>query len=194
MSFIFCTFAAKFVCIMKKIAILAVTAMMVAGCGFLKNSTGSNQQTAASDEQAVVSGEQTTAAMSAGQGAGTAMQALYKQYKADGNKFDYTNLQNIINTMMLINNCEGLKENYKNTTYLSDFGKGMIVSSLGLITQDNVGTVTGTLAEMMQQYDNTVKTTANQAAVTVQNAAKYTQTTSKYASALGTLLASLGGK
>lgn len=42
-----------------------------------------------------------------------ALLAIYHQYKADGNKYDYKNMQNILNTVTLVANCEGLKENYK---------------------------------------------------------------------------------
>ena len=100
--------------------ILAVVAAMMAGCGFMQNSTSSNtasSQTTASTQttQTVQTGN---AATSAGQGAGNALQALYTQYKADG-KYDYKNMQNILNTVTLVANCEGLKDNYKDKTYLS---------------------------------------------------------------------------
>jgi hypothetical protein len=142
--------------------------------------------------------------VSAGQGAGTALQALYAQYKADGNKYNYKNMQNIINTMSLVSNCEGLKENYKDKTYLKEFGKGMVASSLGLVTQNNVETVTNSLVEMVKnsetvknaqtQTTQAVQNAANQAQNTANQAASYANTAAQYAGALSTLLGAFGGK
>ena len=115
----------------------------------MQNSTSSNQQTASSSQQQVYN---TTNGVTAGQNAGAALQGLYTQYKADG-KYDYTNLQNIMNTVTLIGNCEGLKQNYKEQGYLSDFGKGLLIGSLGLVTQDNVQTVTNSLYEMVKDSE-----------------------------------------
>ena len=62
---------------MKKI-ILFATALMMAGCGFMQNSASSNtgNQQSAVSQQTVQTGN---AAMSAGQGAGNALLALYNQ-------------------------------------------------------------------------------------------------------------------
>ena len=133
---------------MKKLLMMAAVAMMVAGCGMLKNgsnATASSQQTAASSQQQT--------AVNAGQGAGKALLALYSQYKADGNKYDYKNMQNALNTVTLIANCEGLKSNYKDKEYLKDFGKGLISSSLGLVNQSNVETVTNSLVTMVKEVN-----------------------------------------
>ena len=88
---------------MKKVILMAAVIMMT-GCGFMQNSTTNNtanQQPAANTQQTTQTGN---AAMTAGQGAGNALLALYKQYKADGNKYDYKNLQNAMNTITLIAN------------------------------------------------------------------------------------------
>lgn len=173
---------------MKKILILAVAAVLIVSCGMMKNSGSSNQQT-----QPVASSQQTTAtdAQTAGKGAGNALLALYNQYKADGNKFDYKNMQNVLNTVTLIANCEGLKTNFKNTTYLKDFGKGMIASSLGLVTQSNVETVTNSLVDMVKNSE-TVQTAATQAQSTANSAANYANTAAQYAGAIGNLLSAFG--
>ena len=121
------------------------------------------------------------------------MQALYKQYKADGNKYDYTNLQNAMNTITLISNCQGLKENYKDKTYLTEFGKGLIASSLGLITQNNVQTVTNSLAEMVKNNE-TVQNTTTKISEGANTAAQYANTAAQYAGALSTLLGAFGNK
>ena len=178
---------------MKKIFLMAAVAMMVAGCGFMKNSTSSNT----SSQPAANSSQQTTqtgnAAMTAGQGAGNALLALYKQYKADGNKYDYTNLQNAMNTITLIANCEGLKDNYKDQTYRSEFGKGLVASSLGLVAQNNVETVTNSLAEMVKNSE-TVQQASSKVSEGANTAASYANTASQYASALSTLLGAFSGK
>ena len=107
---------------MKKL-ILFAAAIMMTGCGFMLNGSSSNTASTQATQTTPVRNSSSTAAMSAGQGAGSALQSIYTQYKADG-KFDYKNMQNILNTVTLVANCEGLKDNIKNTTYLKDFGKG----------------------------------------------------------------------
>ena len=135
-------------------AFLMAAVMMMAGCGFMKNSTSSNTTTTAQPAATTTTTTQNSnAAMSAGQGAGNALMNLYSQYKADGNKYDYKNMQNVLNTVTLVANCEGLKENYKNTSYLKEFGKGMVASSLGLVTQDNVEQVTNSLVDMVKNSE-----------------------------------------
>ena len=174
---------------MKKILIVLAAAVMMSACGVMKSSSS---QTAASSQQAAVSSTATTPA-TAGQGAGNALHALYTQYKADGNKFDYKNMQNVLNTVTLVANCEGLKENYKDSNYLKEFGKGMIASSLGLVTQDNVESVTNSLVDMVKNSE-TVQNATQQAQNTANQAASYANTASQYASALSSLLAAFGGK
>ena len=177
---------------MKKI-ILFATALLMAGCGFMQSSASGNgsQQTTASTQQ--TSSSSTNAAMTAGQGAGNALHALYTQYIADGKKYNYKNTQNILNTVTLIANCEGLKENYNNKTYRTEFGKGLVASSLGLVTQDNVETVTNSLVDMVKNSE-TVQTASAQAQSTASEAASYANTAAQYAGALSTLLSAFGGK
>lgn len=176
---------------MKKSIILLSAVMLMSACGFLKNSTSSNTS---ANNTAATTTTTTATAQDAGVGAGNAMLALYNQYKADGNKYDYKNMQNVLNTVTLLANCEGLKSNYKDKTYLSDFGKGMIASSLGLVTQDNVSTVTNSLVEMVKDSDaakNTstkVNETASTAAGYADTAAGYANTAAQYAGAISSLL------
>lgn len=181
---------------MKKTILLTATAMIIAGCGLMKNSTSNTQQSTAGSQPAATTTTTTqssNAAMSAGQGAGNALLALYNQYKADGNKYDYKNMQNALNTVTLIANCEGLKDNYKDKTYLKEFGKGMIVSSLGLVTQDNVETVTSSLVDMVKNSE-TVQNAATQVQNTATTASGYAGTAAQYAGALSALLGAFGGK
>ena len=174
---------------MKKI-ILFATAIMMVSCGFMQNSTSNSS----SNQQSVVNSQKTTqtgnAAVSAGQGAGNALQALYTQYKADG-KYDYKNMQNILNTVTLVANCEGLKENYKDKTYLTEFGKGMIASSLGLVTQNNVQTVTNSLVDMVKANE-TVQNATSKVQEGANSAASYANTAAQYASSISSLLSLFG--
>ena len=178
---------------MKKIMIFVAAAMLMSSCGFMKNSTSSNNTTATPAATTTTTAQSSNAAVSAGQGAGNALLALYNQYKADGNKYDYKNMQNVLNTVTLIAQCEGLKDNYKDKTYLKEFGKGMIASSLGLVTQNNVETVTSSLVDMVKSSE-TVQNATAQAQSTASQAAGYANTAAQYAGALSTLLGAFSGK
>ena len=170
---------------MKKI-ILFATALMMAGCGFMQNSTSSNVQSNNVQSTTTTTAQSGNAAMTAGQGAGNALQGLYTQYKADG-KYDYKNMQNALNTVTLLANCEGLKDNYKDKTYLTEFGKGLIASSLGLVTQNNVSTVTNSLVDMVKNSE-TVQNISSQAQSTANTAASYAGTAAQYAGSISNLL------
>ena len=172
---------------MKKIFLMAAVAMMVAGCGMMQ---GSSSNTTSTSTAATTT---SSSAMSAGQGAGNALLNLYNQYKADGNKYDYKNMQNALNAVSLLANCEGLKDNYKDKTYLSDFGKGLISSSLGLVTQNNVESVTNSLVTMVKESE-TVQNASEKAQSTANTAAGYASTAAQYAGAISSLLSAFGGK
>ena len=172
---------------MKKILFLSVAVMMMTGCGFMKNSTSSNAPQTTNTAATNVASN----ALSAGQGAGNALMQLYNQYKADGNKYDYKNMQNALNTVTLLANCEGLKNNYKDKTYLKEFGKGLIASSLGLVTQNNVETVTNSLVDMVKNSE-TVQNATTQAQNTANTAAGYANTAAQYAGAISSLLSAFG--
>ena len=178
---------------MKKSFILVAAMVLVSACGFLKHTTVTVDNSAQTAATTQTTATQTNAAESAGQGAGNALLNLYNQYKADGNKFDHQNMQNILNTVTLIANCEGLKENYKDKTYLSEFGQGLMTSSLGLVTQDNVETVTNNLADMVKNSE-TVQNATSTAQNTANTVADYANTAATYANAIGSLLSIFGGK
>ena len=167
--------------------LLVAAAAMLASCGFMKNSSSSNTTAQTTTTTSTVS------ATSAGQGAGNALLNLYNQYKADGNKYDYKNMQNALNTVTLLANCEGLKSNYKDKTYLKEFGKGMVASSLGLVTQNNVESVTNSLVDMVKSSE-TVQEAKTQTQSTANTAAGYANTAAQYAGALSTLLSAFGSK
>jgi hypothetical protein len=171
---------------MKKSILLAVAVAMLTGCGFMKNGASAPATTTTTTSTT------TNSALTSGQGAGTALQALYAQYKADG-KYDYTNMQNAMNTISLLSSCQGLKENYKNTTYLKDFGKGMIASSLGLVNQNNVQTVTNSLVDMVKNNEN-VQAATTQTQNAANTTAGYLNTASQYAGSISNLLSLFGNK
>lgn len=168
---------------MKKVLLVAVAAMMLTSCGMMQSNAGTN----APASTTTAAPQATPNAMSAGQGAGAALLSLYNQYKADGNKYDYANMQNVLNTVTLISNCQGLKANYKDQEYLKGFGKGLIASSLGLVTQNNVQTVTNSLVDIIKNSES-VQQISGQAQSAATSAAQYANTASQYAGALGSLL------
>ena len=178
---------------MKKVIIMVAAVILMSSCGFMKNSTSNGQSDQVQSTTSTTTAQSSNAAVSAGQGAGNALLALYNQYKADGNKYDYKNMQNVLNTVTLIAQCEGLKDNYKDKTYLKEFGKGMIASSLGLVTQNNVETVTNSLVDMVKNNE-TVQSATTQAQSTASQAASYANTAAQYAGALSTLLGAFSGK
>ena len=168
---------------MKKSILLAVAVAMLTGCGFMKNGASAPATTTTTTTT-------TNNALTSGQGAGTALQALYAQYKADG-KYDYKNMQNVLNTVTLVANCEGLKDNYKDKTYLSEFGKGLIASSLGLVTKSNVNTVTNSLVEMVKSNE-TVQNATTKVQEGASSAASYANTAAQYASSISSILSLFG--
>ena len=173
---------------LSAVLFLLLAAGGFSSCSMMQSSSSSSQQS-----QTVSYTQQTNSsgAMSAGQGAGSALIGLYNQYKADGNTFNYSNMQNILNTLSLISNCEGLKSNYKNSNYLKNFGKGVIASSLGLVTQNNVQTVTNSLVDMVKGSES-VQQAATQSQSTLNSAIEYANTASQYAGAIGNLLSLFG--
>lgn len=177
---------------MKKIFMITAVAVLVAGCGMLKGNSSSNNSTSSSATTTTTT-TTATSALSAGQGAGNALLNLYNQYKADGNKYDYKNMQNALNAVTLIANCEGLKTGYKDKEYLKDFGKGMVASSLGLVTQSNVEQVTNSLVEMVKSNED-VQNASEKVQNTANTAAGYANTAAQYAGAIGSILSAFGGK
>ena len=173
---------------MKKTAFLIALAIVVASCGALKGTssqTGSAAGSTGSTAASTVTANNSTA-VGAGQNAGTALVAMYNQYKADGNKYDYKNLNNIINTLQLVSACEGLKDNKSNKEYLKSFGKGMLASAAGLVTESNVNQVTNTLTDMV--VNNPTVTSAATTAADKLNTAAQT------ASSISSILSLFSGK
>lgn len=148
---------------MKK-TLLFCTAAVILLCSFdLKGLFGSKQETAPAET--VLSEAQTQ-----GNSAGKALHNLYTQYKADG-KFDAKNLNNILNTVSLINSCSDLKENIKNTSFLKDFGIGLVLGSNNLVTNDNSDIVTEQLGALVSNIDSEKMNDAAQKAGAVMESA-----------------------
>ncbi len=170
---------------MKKTIFFLAAVMMLASCSFTKNA-GSSTATTTPTTTTPATGT------AAGQGAGNALHSLYTQYKADGT-FNYKNTQNILNTVSLLANCGDLATNYKDKSYLAEFGKGLIAGSFGLVTKDNVSSVTNSLVEMVKNSETgqKVSSTTSSAASTMSN---YAGTAAQYAGAISSLLGSFSGK
>ncbi len=148
---------------MKKTLILCTAAVMLL-CSFdLKGLLGSKSETTTAE--AVVS-----EAQKQGSSAGKALHNLYTQYKTDG-KFDAKNLNNILNTVSLINSCSDLKENIKNTSFLKDFGIGLVKGSNNLVTNDNSNIVTDQLGALVNNIDSEKMNDAAQKAGVVMESA-----------------------
>ncbi len=131
--------------------------MLLASCGTMQKAATTTSTTA-------------TSSSTDGQAAGRALKALYTQYKADG-KFDATNLSNIANTMLLIQNCKGLKTSFKDSNYWKAFAQGLILGSDNLVTQQVSNTVTSQLSNMMQNIDTEKLESAGQNASQAASAA-----------------------
>lgn len=166
---------------MKKTILTASVAMLMMSCGMLQQpaSTATPTQpatTATTEAQPATPATPTEA----GQAAATALQSLYAQYKADG-KYDFKNINNITNSILLLANCAELPSNAKNASYLKDFGVGMMANAPQLITEENVESVTNNLTTMAGKY-------ADKAASATATAAEKLSTAAATASSIANLL------
>ena len=149
---------------MKKTIALCTAAMMLL-CSFsLKNLFGSKSTTT------TPAATTTTTINNDGQSAGKALRGLYTQYKADG-KFDYSNINNIINTVSLVNSCQNLKTNIKDSDYWKSFAAGLVIGSESLVTDELSGTVTEQLNDLVQNINSEQLNKVTTQAATVKSAA-----------------------
>lgn len=123
----------------------AMTVFALTSCGILGQTSGS--ATAAG----TASSAATTAAVN-GQKAGSALKALYTQYKADG-KLDMSNLTNIVNLATLAQNVEGLKGQSDKSSFYKDFASGLVLGSENLIKESVSDKVTGALSSLAGKVD-----------------------------------------
>lgn len=139
---------------MKKILVCMLAAMTLLSCSSLKS--GSTTTTA------TTAGSSAVSSSSNGAAAGKALRNLYTNYKAAG-KFDYKDLNNIMNALQLVSSCKDLKNNAKNTSYWSSFAEGLISGSENLVTEQISNTVTTQLADLAGKIDTEkVENTAEQ--------------------------------
>lgn len=175
---------------MKKIFVLMSAALVMMSCGAMmgtqtapqpttQNTTANQINQATATAQATQSTVATPA--DAGKAAGTSILALYNQYQADGKKYDYKNLSNISNTLILMANCAELPSKAKDKEYMQQFSQGMMLSAASLITPENVGAVTDNLTNMAGQY-------AQKAANATSSAAEKLNTAAQTAGAVANML------
>ncbi len=132
---------------MNKTIILAsaAAALMLASCGFMKNSTTNTQSTTTATT--TVAPTANDAAMM-GKNAGMALDNLAAQYKADG-KLDMTNIMNIANMLNLVGAAQQIYTNKSSSEYRTGFIKGLIANSIN-IDEINAETVTEGLTELVE--------------------------------------------
>lgn len=150
---------------MKKVLLVSLVALLVlSSCSALKGTSSSANPVASAVSSATSSD---------GMAAGQALNAIYKQYKADG-KYDYTNLNNALNTIKLLQSCQNLKSNAKNSTYWKNFAAGLVLGSNNLVTDQLSGTVTNSLNNLVSNVDTQKLQSAGQNATDAINTAKQT--------------------
>ncbi len=160
---------------MKKVILIAAVALIgLTACSTLTGTTtGSTTSTTTSTTA--------TGTTNDGQTAGAALRALYTQYKADG-KYDYTNLNNAINAIQLVQACQNLKSNVKDGDYWKNFASGLILGSDGLVTEKISNTVTEQLSTMVESVDTSKLESASTSTVAA------IQSASETASAISNIL------
>ena len=95
-------------------------------------------------------GSSTETPTGSGQASGAALRNLYTQYKADGNKVDMTNLNNILNLATLSQAITELKDAGKvdKSDYVREFATGLILGSNNLVNQTNSTPVVSNLTNI----------------------------------------------
>ncbi len=83
-------------------------------------------------------------AQATGQTCGSAILGLYTSYKATGT-INLTNTTNLANAIALATCYTQIKQNKDDANYRKGFSRGLIASSAGLITNQNVSNVVNTL-------------------------------------------------
>ncbi len=118
---------------MKRLAILFVCAatLAMASCNILS------------------AGASNSAAQALGQTCGSAVLGLYNSYKSTGT-IDLTNANNLTNALALATAYTQLRQNKDNNTYRNAFTSGLILTSAGLITNQNAGSFINTLLGAQQ--------------------------------------------
>jgi hypothetical protein len=102
-------------------------------------------------------------AQATGQTCGSAILGLYTSYKATGT-INLTNTTNLTNAIALATCYTQLKQNKNDANYRKGFSRGLIASSAGLITNQNVSNVVNTLLTLngLSSISNTTSPTQSQ--------------------------------
>ena len=109
---------------MKKLGIILVcfATMAMTSCGLFQSAASSN-----------------SAALALGQTCGSAVLGLYQSYKSTGT-INLTTGNNLTNALALATCYTQLNQNKSNSSYRQSFANGLILSSAGLITNQNAAT------------------------------------------------------
>lgn len=109
---------------MKRLAILfvCVATLATSSCSLFQSAASSN-----------------TAAQALGQTCGAAVLSLYQSYKSTGT-LSLTSGDNLTNALALATCYTQLSQNKSNSDYRKSFANGLILSSAGLITNQNAST------------------------------------------------------
>ncbi len=173
---------------MKNIALLILAAALLGSCGMMNNSAASSSAATSSTSQSLNPSQ-------AGSQAGSALAAIYKQYKAEGT-YNVKNPTNIANLMLLLSNCKDLTTEYKNKDYLTSFGTGLIAGSAGLVVEQNAAQVTDYLYQAASTAAQTVgqgtRTGTEQAESTISKIGNGLQTASQTAGTISSLMSLFG--
>lgn len=143
---------------MKKILYSVIAGLVLASCGSMAPTTNnsaaapapaqtttttpSSSQVESSVKDAINSAVATnnSASFNAGSQSGVALKALYNQYKLDG-KLDLSNLSNVANILNVAAQAQQIKNAEKGSVNYTDFSKGLVEGSTGLISDINADAV-----------------------------------------------------
>ena len=137
---------------MKRLSLVLVcfATLAFASCGVLNSAASSN-----------------AAATTMGQTCGSAVLGLYNSYKSTGT-INLTYGNNLTNALALATAYTQIKANKDNSNYRTAFAKGLVLSSSGLITNQNVNTFINALllANGLSNVSSSNTTQQNQQAAT----------------------------
>ena len=130
--------------IISYVAVILTAAITVTSCGLLGSGTSAS---APATSSAAVS------ASANGQSAGAALKSLYAQYKADGNKLNMSNLNNIMNMATLAANLQTLQGQSDKSAFYRDFATGLVAGSGQLVTDKISNSVMNGLTNLVNKVD-----------------------------------------
>ncbi|MBR1765648.1 MAG: hypothetical protein IJ745_01235 [Bacteroidales bacterium] len=131
---------------MKRLALIAIgfATLGFASCSVLGNAAGN------------------TVAQTLGQSCGSAVLGLYQAYKSTGT-IDLTNTTNLTNALAVAAAYTQLQQNKEDQTFRKAFTSGLVLSSAGLITNQNAGAFINTMLANpgLASVDNNGTTSSN---------------------------------